>query len=229
MKILNIILVSSLLFSSCSLLEKSKAHEQMYLELSKDGYPIELKELKGKLDQFLSGSNQFDSESQMIILNSSGIRMSEAQDKIKEDLNDGFTYNNKLYESTPDIGWDMLKGNLDGIKDKLFLAKYHLIEDSAKKFIFVKDDRFYVGESISKKLSKLSIFQIVKVVKPQNINLDWLNILKKKGSFLSFSEGVVELESSMNYKVQDRASELELYFKFLPEEAKKKQALLLKK
>lgn len=226
---LKIILISTFFLSSCSLLYKSDAQEKLYTNLSRDGYPLNLKDLQKKVDSFLSEGDEFKKDSELIILNTSGIGFSEAQDDVRDDLNDGFTYKNKLYETTQEIGWDLIKGNIDNIKDKLFKAKYHLIEDTTTKFIFVKNDRFYLGESTSNTTSKLRVFQITKAVKPTNVNLDWINLLRKKGSLLNFSEGVVDMESSMLYKVQDRIAELDLYFRFMPVQSRKQQAELLKK
>lgn len=225
-KIILLILFCALL-QSCSLLKKSEAHEKIYSELQTSGMQISLKDLKTKVDETLKISNDFSTNGKLIVLNSSGIRMDEKQEKIKEALNDGFTFKNKLYETTQDIGWDLLKADIKGIQDKLFSAKYHLIEDTKSSFIFVKDDRVFVGQSIDEKKSQLHIYQIYKVIQPVSINLDWIKLIRRKGNILSFSQNPVDFEQSYKYKTQDRVSELDFYFRIMPEQANKREEELL--
>src|SRR5690606_36298647 len=97
-------------------------------------------------------------DGKLIILNSSNVSMGEHQEKIREKIEDGFIYDDKLYEMTPEVGMDLLTLNFEGAKDKLFSAKYHLIKDAKNEFIFVKGDRVYIGTANGKSKSQLEIF-----------------------------------------------------------------------
>lgn len=216
MKNILFLITALLLLPSCSLLKKSEAHEKIYATLNRDGYNLPIQSLKEKLGHHLE---EVKFSGKLVILNQSSTRMGEAQEKVKEALEDGFFYKDKMYQTTPEIGMDLLTFDLGALKDKVTKNTYHILEDKKDYFLMNKGDLVYIAKSKDKDHTTLEIYQIQQLVKPLKLNFEWQNLLKKKGSLFSITESAPDLELSMKYKSRDRATELATYFAISPDEA----------
>ncbi len=215
------------LFTSCSVLNKAKVHQRMSNDLDKYTYNYSLKELFNKVDASLKDNSITDGK---FIMVSADPRMPkpDTQDKNREKLEEGFTFNNKFYMTSNDIGFNLLNLDFSGAKDKIFTSKYHVIKNDRKEFIIVDSDKIIKGKYISKDKSSLKVEIITRVIQPVELSLDWLSLVKGKGLKILSNKSPVDLEKTLNYTIPDKASELSYYFKFNKEEANKKEADLLK-
>ena len=184
MKLKIISLLSILFLCSCgsvkNLLKKSEVHEKMATQLETQNYTFTLAELQTKLIGHLEYTGL---GGKMIILNSNNT-MGMHNEKVREEMEDGFLYKDKMYVSTPDFNMDLYQ-------------------------------------------CALRVFKVTKLVRPIDLNIDWLNIIKKKGSFFNFSEGPIDFVASRKYQVRDRMEELNVFFRIDQERAEKTESELM--
>ncbi|MDD0852361.1 hypothetical protein HBN50_04590 [Halobacteriovorax sp. GB3] len=226
MKTWPVLLVALTLFSSCSLLDKSKVHDQMVNDLMTNGMPLKIEDLKSKLVTKLS-DNSFNMDGKLVMVSSNSMP-SKYEEKTVEAFRDGFYYKKKIYISTPDFGFDLFTSSKDELLSKLSKNKVHILIDKKDHFLIVKDNRVYEGKAINKNNSSLNVYRITRYIRGYNVDLNWIGLLKGKFPF-SVEEGPVLFEESFKkYKVIERSEILSTYFRVLPEKANKEEEQLLK-
>lgn len=229
MKLKIISLLSILFLCSCgsvkNLLKKSEVHEKMATQLETQNYTFTLAELQTKLIGHLEYTGL---GGKMIILNSNNT-MGMHNEKVREEMEDGFLYKDKMYVSTPDFNMDLFTSDFEKLKDKLLKAKYHILEKSEQGFLMVKGNTVYEATVTKDNPNQcaLRVFKVTKLVRPIDLNIDWLNIIKKKGSFFNFSEGPIDFVASRKYQVRDRMEELNVFFRIDQERAEKTESELM--
>lgn len=226
MKLLMSLILLMLITSSCSIMKTAKVHSKMSKEISNEGISISKDELLRKLTANFDKSD-FSFDGKLVVLNSMPPVSMEREDQIRERLEDGFTYKNKFYSTTPDFGLDLFTTNTEALKNKLFKAKFHVLENNKTKFIVVKSDQIFIGTTISKNRTRLEIFKLKDVVQPLKLNVNWLSLVNK-GALFNISNAPVDLEASLAYKVRDPLSELQAYFEILPDTANLREQEILK-
>lgn len=211
---LSCIVLSLTFLTSCSgLLKKSAVHDKMATQLQTDYYPYTVQELETKLSQHLENTKVFGNK--LIILSDPGAASNtERQQKIKEEMEEGFTYKDQLYTSKVDFDFSMLTTDTNKIKNKILKAKYHVLEKSDNSFLIVKGDNIYEAKTAEKdpKKSSLRIYKLTNVYRPLSFNVDWWKLIKGKGLFVGAASAPIDLISSRQYQKADRMEELAVFF-----------------
>lgn len=217
------------LFTSCGsikdLLKKSEVHEKMATQLETQNYTFSVAELQKKLIGHLEDTGL---GGKMIILNSNKT-MGMNHEEVREEMEDGFMYKDRMYISTPDFNMDLFTSDFKKLKDKLLNAKYHILENTEQGFLVVKGNTVYEANVFkdNPQQCSLRVFKISKVVRPIDFNIDWLNLIKKNGSFFNFSDGPIDFVASRKYQVRDRLEELNVFFRIDQERAEKMESELM--
>ncbi len=205
-------------------------HDEMKQRIDQKSYPFALSTLKTKVIERIEDNNPFGGKmisSQM----THNIPKPEALQKVRELMDDGFLYKDQLYTSVVSIDFSWLTADLEKIKKNIFQAKYHVLKDEAESFTIVRGNQIYEGSvsGQSKNESNLKVYVITKAVVPLSLNIDWLNIIRGKGSFLGISDSPVDFEASRKYEIRDTTEELSFYFRVDPLEAEKLENEIINK
>lgn len=216
-----------LLFTSCSMLKKGKAHDQMSKEIENYAYPMPLAELFKKVYKRLNSSSFTDGKFIMTTAAPNAANNAKNQEKVREKLENGFIYNKKLFVPKNDIGMSLLTLDFKDAKERIFAAEYHVIKNTKKEFIIVDKDTVITGKRISKDKSSLKISTITKAVTPLKLSIDWMSILKGKGLKFDVTEQPIDLNRSLKHSVRNKTEELSYYFHLNKEDANKREAQLL--
>ena len=197
-------------------------HDEMKQKIDQKPYPFTLQVLKSKVVDRIVDNNPFGGKmisSQM----THNTPKPETLQKVKELMDDGFVYKDQLYTSVVNIDFSWLTSDLEKIKKNIFQAKYHQLKDEPQSFMIVRGNQIYEGSvsTTNPNESVLKVFVITKAVVPLAFNIDWLNIIRGKGSFLGISDSPVDFEASRKYEIRDTTEELAFYFRVAPEEAEK--------
>lgn len=200
-------------------------HEKMATQLETQNYAFTLAELQTKLIGHLEYTGL---GGKMIILNSNNT-MGMHNEEVREEMEDGFLYKEKMYVSTPDFNMDLFTSDFEKLKDKLLKAKYHVLEKSDQGFLIVKGNTVYEATVAKDNPHQcaLRVYKVTKLVRPIDLNIDWLNIIKKKGSFFNLSEGPIDFIASRKYQVRDKMEELNVFFRIDQERAEKTESELM--
>lgn len=224
-----LIFFSSLIFlTSCSMFKMAYVHDEMKQKIDQKSYPFALSVLKTKVIERIVDNNPFGGKmisSQM----THNTPKPETLQKVRELMDDGFLYKEQLYTSVVSIDFSWLTSDLEKIKKNIFQAKYHILKDEAQSFTIVRGNQIYEGavSRSSPSESTLKVFVITKAVVPLSLNIDWLNIIRGKGSFLGISESPVDFEASRKYEIRDTTEELSFYFRVDPIGAEKLESEIL--
>jgi hypothetical protein len=213
------------LFASCGMMKTAKVHTQMGQEISRDGMNISKDELLKKLTKSFDKSD-FSFDGKMVVMNSMPPVSFEREEQIRNRMEDGFTYKNKFYSTTPEFGLDIFMSNTEQLKDKMFKAKFHVIENTKDQFIVVNKDQIYVGKRLTKSKTRLEIFKLKDVVQPLKLNVNWFALVNQ-GALFNISNAPVDLEASMKYKYRIPVAELQTYFELLPSIANSREQEIL--
>lgn len=208
------IILAFLLLSSCSSFDNMKRywllHDKMALQMDTRPYEMSLPELQKKLIVYLEEEKIFGNK--MVWVSTTGQQNIGEDQAALEAMNDGFIYKNNLYTSTVDIDFRLFKMDSDAMKKHFFKNKFHVLESDEQSFMIVKANNIYEGVKEGDGKSYLRIHRLSKVVRPLTLNLDWVNLLKGKGALLDIARGSVDLKSSRDYQVRNRALELSVFF-----------------
>lgn len=224
-----ILILILVLSSSCSMFsdafKKAAAHEKMVKKLDETPYEMSLKDLQGKIVEYMGSMN----------LNGKWVYTANPQTggreysiKINEMMEEGFTYKDKFYTSVWSPDMSIFSGDMEKIKKSIFTSSYHFIENNENEFIIVKGNAIYEAHNLGNNKSSLKVYELTNVVTPIDINLDWWRLLSGKGLWPSFKTLPVDLKSSREkYQQEDKVRKISLYFFIEKEKAQKMEDELL--
>ena len=221
--LLHIIILT--LLASCGMMKTAKVHTQMGQEISRDGMNISKDDLLAKLTKSFDDTS-FNFDGKMVVMSTMSPVSFEKEEQITNRMEDGFTYKNKFYSSTPEFGLDIFMSNTEQLKNKMFKGRFHVIENTKNKFIIVNKAQIYIGESISKNKTRLEIYKLKDVVQPLQLNVNWLALVNQ-GALFNVSNAPVDLEASLKHKYRVPVSELQTYFEVLPNVANSRETQIL--
>lgn len=224
--LLSIILILS---SSCASLKeafkKAAAHEKMAKQLEVMPYEMSAPDLQKKVVESITSTDI--TKGKWVYTANPQQGEQEKLMKVEERMNDGFIYKDKLYVSgwTPDMS--LFSGDMEKFKGSVLKSSYHVIEQDTKNFTIVKGNFIYEGKEISPGKTMLRVYKLTQVVTPVSVGVDWWALLKGKGLMPSFKEEPVDFVRSRKYQVDDKTSNISMFFYIDPARAEKMEAELI--
>ena len=211
---MKLIIFLSIILSSCSTFENVKKnfviHDKMAIQMDTKPFDMNVVDLQKKLIVYLEEEKIFGNK--MVWVSATAPQNMDLQQKVIDAMNDGFLYKNNLYTSTVDLDFSLLKMDSEKMKKHFFKGKFHILESDDQSFMIVKADNIYEGIKEGQGKSFLRIHKLQKVVQPVTLNVDWINLIRGKGSMLGFARDAVDLKSSREYEIRNRALELSVFF-----------------
>lgn len=210
-----------ILLSSCSLFKMSQVHDQMAAQLETTPYPYKIGVLHSKLMASLTSGKIFGKMVSLSNPNAAGDMA--RQQSIKEEMEEGFFYKDQVYTSTLNIDFSFFTKDTEVLKNKIFKAPVHSLENNPESFLIVKGNTIFEGtkDKVNPDSSLLRVYRLTKYNRPVNINIDWWKVLTGKGFNLGFSKGPIDLASSRQFQERDALEELRTFFEIDPERANK--------
>lgn len=228
MKILLLSLV--LIFSSsCASIKgafkQAAAHEKMAKQLETMPYEMKAPDLQQKVISSITSTDI--TKGKWVYTANPGPQEHEKMMAIEEQMNDGFVYKEKLYVSgwTPDMS--LFSGDMEKFKKSVLHSSYHVLEQDPKNFTIVKGNIIYEGKEVAPGKTTLRVYKITQVVAPTSVGVDWWSLMKGKGLFPSFKKEPVDFQKSRQYQVDDKTSNISMFFYIDPARAEKMEADLI--
>lgn len=226
MKIL--VMTLTLLLTGCSAMKKAIKEAQVNTQMAQRVANYKYQMPISKLKEEVLANLQSDSDSGWQFTTQDHHNF-EQQEEVKEALEQGFIYKDKMYVPKGlDLGLADIGSSLDDLKDKIVKSTterdFHIIEDNENIFMIVDEDTVYRGTRVSENESKLQVKVIKHIVRDNDrISLDFVGIAKgligKKGNLFSIEQGPISFEKSFESSTVDYSQGLTMFKKIRPDEA----------